>query len=79
MGQHRRNRLNRPKPTTGNRNSGIEHHAVFDPHEDIYQNNGDNDQFSFNVDNLGDANQSSAVGGWRESRQSNSLWLDTAS
>jgi hypothetical protein len=55
MGRTCRNCPNRPNPT-GNRNSGIEHDAAFDLDEDIYQNNGDNDQSSFNVDGFADAN-----------------------
>jgi hypothetical protein len=52
MGQRRRNRPNLTRDAVG-----------FDPNEDIYQNNDDNDQFSFNVDNLDrDGSEGLAVG-----------------
>jgi hypothetical protein len=60
MGQRRRNHPN----STGSHNSNIGRAVGFDPNEDMYQNNDDNDQLSLNMNNLDhDGSQGLAVGG----------------
>jgi hypothetical protein len=69
MGQRRRNHPN----STGSHNSNIGRAVGFDPNEDMYQNNDDNDQLSLNMNNLDhDGSQGLAVEGiLREDMRSN--------